>query len=636
MEQTLIFTDTEKCIGCNRCITGCPIPEANYAENINGENKIHINSKYCISCGHCIEICKWNVRDYLDDTEIFFKDLKEGKQISVVVAPSVRTNFLGNYKNLLGFLKQKGVNIIYDTSFGAEVTVWAYLKYINQNSSKGTIAQPCPAVVNYIEKYRPELIEKLAPVHSPMMCAAVFMKDYEKIADDIAFISPCIAKKIEIEDENTKGYVKYNVTFKKLLEYLDQNNINLDSYENVDFDDLGYGLGSIFPMPGGLRKNVEYHVPDAWVKQIEGQLNAYHYLDQYQERVSTNKPLPLLVDILNCDKGCNFGTGTINEASLDDIDYVMQKETEHVKGQENGIWKKRYKLFDFFDKKLDLNSFKRNYTNKKIERKEVSSKELGEVFKKLHKYTKQEKAIDCRACGYDSCKEMAKAIFLENNNESNCVIYAKKMVEEERKELQNSNIKIQDMVDELQILSEEREQKSKILKGHVEEIHASLHELGTANEENVQDIDKINIQTNDIFNVATDLKKYIENINENLKDYLQSTSAISKISDDINLLSLNASIESARAGEQGRGFAVVAQEIGKLADQSKGYTNIIVDNNTKIIPVLKRINDVSEHLDERIQIIKSAVNNIVGSIQETSAGTEQIFNLTDNLIDQNK
>ena len=133
----------------------------------------------CIVCGNCLEACMHDARDYYDDTNKFFYDLKNGKSISLIVAPSIRTNFIHDYKNLFGYFKNLGVNFIYDTSYGADITTWAYLKYIKERKLTGTISQPCPAVVNYIEKYKPELLEKLAPVHSPMMCTAIYMRKYK-------------------------------------------------------------------------------------------------------------------------------------------------------------------------------------------------------------------------------------------------------------------------------------------------------------------------------------------------------------------------------------------------------------------------------------------------------------------------
>ena len=113
-----------------------------------------------------------------------------------------------------------GVNRIISVSFGADITTWGYVKYISEHHFTGGISQPCPAVVSYIEHYVPELIPSLVPVQSPLMCAAIYAKKYEKITDRLAFISPCIAKKDEIMDENNKGYVSYNITFDHLMDYV--------------------------------------------------------------------------------------------------------------------------------------------------------------------------------------------------------------------------------------------------------------------------------------------------------------------------------------------------------------------------------------------------------------------------------
>lgn len=136
--------------------------------------------------------------------------------------------------------------------FGADITTWGYLKYITEHNFTGGISQPCPAVVTYVEKYIPELIPRLVPVHSPMMCTAIYMKKYMQVSDAIAFISPCIAKKLEITDKNCEGYVSYNVTFEKLMQVIGKEYESCEPYT----DELEYGLGALYPMPGGLRENV--------------------------------------------------------------------------------------------------------------------------------------------------------------------------------------------------------------------------------------------------------------------------------------------------------------------------------------------------------------------------------------------
>jgi iron only hydrogenase large subunit-like protein len=86
------------------------------------------------------------------------------------------------------------------------------LKAIQEKGIATMIAQPCPVIVSYIQKHKTNLIPYLAPIQSPAMCAAIYLRKYKNVGDDLAFLSPCIGKKIEFTDPNTFGYIKYNVT----------------------------------------------------------------------------------------------------------------------------------------------------------------------------------------------------------------------------------------------------------------------------------------------------------------------------------------------------------------------------------------------------------------------------------------
>ena len=126
---------------------------------------------------------------------------------------------------LLQWLRKQGKVSIYDVGFGADICTWGYLNYILKYNFIGGISQPCPAVVRYIENYTPELIPKLFPVQSPLMCGAIYVRKVLGLQDKLCFISPCIAKKLEIDDPNNKGLVQYNVTFNHLMKYVKEHNI---------------------------------------------------------------------------------------------------------------------------------------------------------------------------------------------------------------------------------------------------------------------------------------------------------------------------------------------------------------------------------------------------------------------------
>ena len=143
----LIGVNEERCIGCNACIRVCPSPEANSVKILeNGKAVTAINSDKCIACGECIKVCKAKARDYDDDIDKFFKDLKERK-IIVIAHPSIKTAFPGTWQAVLKWFKQNGADGVYDGSYGADICTWGYVRAIEQGNAKNVISSHCPAVV---------------------------------------------------------------------------------------------------------------------------------------------------------------------------------------------------------------------------------------------------------------------------------------------------------------------------------------------------------------------------------------------------------------------------------------------------------------------------------------------------------
>ena len=632
----LIYAN-DNCTGCNKCVRDCPVLIANVATDAG---KVTVDSEKCIACGACFDACEHNAREYQDDTKSFFTALEAGKKISVILAPAFLANYPHEYKKVLGYLKEKGVNHIYSVSFGADITTWGYLKYITEHQFLGGISQPCPAVVNYVEKYIPELLPKMMPIHSPMMCMAIYIKKYLKCDDELAFISPCIAKKTEITDPNCYGYVKYNVTFKKLFETIGNKYQGCKEYE----DELEYGMGALYPMPGGLRENVEHFLgKEQVVRQVEGEKEAYRYLHEYLERIKKNKRQPFMVDILNCSKGCIYGTATELERNTDDVMLTlsdMRNKTANAGADaKRGLFGKKTKNGSPWDESvpekdrlvnlmkafedLDINDFVRKYTNKSVEIKEPAEHEMQEIFASMNKTDAASQKMNCESCGYSSCRNMARAIYNGVNVKENCVHYVKSVAENEKEKIQN-------LMEEEQKKQEIHNQKLADITEQFVSLSENIDQLGDANETSANEATTLAQHIQEISNFCQELNSSLATMSDFINIYKASNEDISSIAGQTNLLSLNASIEAARAGEAGRGFAVVASEIRELSDSTK---KLIVENNAKAEEIIPKINASIDSIKDLIENINEKVATIAATSEEISSQTSCVQSMADELRD---
>lgn len=637
-QKGLVFTN-EKCIGCNKCISVCPVITANRAIKAeDGSQRIEVDGEKCIACGACFDACEHHARDFIDDTEDFFAALAAGERISVLWAPAFAANYPNEYQQILGGLKKLGVNRIISVSFGADITTWGYIKYITEHNFKGGISQPCPAIVNYIEHYIPELIPKLVPIQSPLMCAAIYAKKYLKLTDKLAFISPCIAKRDEIRDPKNKDYVSYNVTFDHLAKYAKAHGIKATPVKN----EIEYGLGSIYPMPGGLKENVYWFCgEEVFIRQIEGEKHAYHFLEQYKDRVLGGKQLPFMVDALNCAQGCIYGTGVEEEKTkTEDVLYELAAIKEASKSKrKSSAWarnatpQQRLRNLNKQFAHLDIRDFIREYTDKskgnEVQRPNAS--ELNDIFLDMNKTRKELQTINCSACGYNTCTDMATAIYNGSNNKESCVHYIKSVVEEENK-------RIQEISNAMEQKNEEILQKNEFIAGMVAEaneqfntLNLSIGEMLDGNNNSAEESTSISMAMADVIDFCDDMKKSFEEINELLTQLGGNNENITKVASKTNLLSLNASIEAARAGEIGKGFAVVAQEIKTLSDVSKHAADDSNKNKECIVSAMNRLMENSQNLMKVVDDVNERINNLAASTEEIAASTTIIGEVASDL-----
>lgn len=636
----LVFTN-DNCIGCNKCIRACSCLGACVAKNENGKTFIEVDPVKCVACGACIDACEHQAREFSDDTERFFADLAKGEKISVLVAPAFKANYPKEYESLLGGLKKLGVNRIISISFGADITTWGYLNYVQQNDFVGGISQPCPAIVRYIEQYLPELLPKLFPVHSPMMCGAIYVKKYMGVTDKLAFISPCIAKKNEIDDPNCGGYVSYNVTFDHLMQYAREHNVS----GTLASDEIEYGLGSIYPMPGGLKENVYWFLgDDVYIRQVEGEKHVYHYLKEHASDIASGKNKELFIDALNCSAGCLYGTAVEeSHAVTDDALYeVHQIQQECKKNSKNSAWSKkltpeqRLKQLNKQFKKLDLNDFIRHYTDRSetCDHTVPNAKELELIYQDMNKLTQESRCINCTCCGYETCEDMATAIYNGFSYKENCIHYLKDSAESEKAKAMELSSEIQNEKETILLQKETTEETLTRVNELFATLYKTVDSVASGNESTTNETTGISSDIMEVSNFCERLNIAMRQIEALIKELGENNEEVVSIASQTNLLALNASIEAARAGEAGRGFAVVADEINQLAASSKETANKSSESQERVIQSVHKILTETQNLMQIVAGVNDRTQKLVASTEEISASSETIRTTADQVKEE--
>ncbi|MEH6924342.1 methyl-accepting chemotaxis protein [Bacillus altitudinis] len=138
------------------------------------------------------------------------------------------------------------------------------------------------------------------------------------------------------------------------------------------------------------------------------------------------------------------------------------------------------------------------------------------------------------------------------------------------------------------------------------------------------------------------IRSGIEQLSTKVQDISQITDTIESISNETNLLALNASIEAARAGEHGKGFSVVASEVRNLAEQTKQSAvqiqqmiQGIKEETTATAGMMSKTMDRFAELDEAVHATEQEFNSISTSISQTIVETNAMAKELNTLLEQN-
>jgi len=428
-DLSLVSTIRERCRVCYTCVRECPAK----AIRIAGGQAEVIPSR-CIGCGSCVLVCSQGAKRVLSSVEAVQGLLRSGASVAACVAPSFPAE-IGDraVRHMVGALRKLGFSLVCEVAFGADLVARAYRDLLAQRPHESFIATACPAIVNFVERYHPDLMPHLAPIASPMLATARALRARYGADTKIVFIGPCIAKKGEAATLSGPDRVDAVLTFRELRDMLGSAGIASGEVASSEFDPPRAGLGGVFPLPRGSLQTagIDEDLTSSEVVSADGRSAFPEALQEF----SGGQLNVHLLELLCCRGGCVMGAGM----SVDLPPFARRAHiSRHVQSQRASFDRAAWSVE--MDQLRDL-PLGRSFQTASQNMPTPSADELRTIMIEMGKLGPDDE-LNCGACGYDTCRAHAVAIFRGLAEDEMCLPYTIERLKKTVQKLDFSNTKL--------------------------------------------------------------------------------------------------------------------------------------------------------------------------------------------------
>lgn len=409
-----IITYKERCRTCYSCVRSCPVKaikvDGGYAEIIY---------ERCIGCGNCLN-CPQKAKAVVDRIVMTQELLASGDPVVAVLGCSFPA-FFHKFTpgQLVAGLKSLGFREVHEGAYGARMIAPLYADQIAA-TDRPLISSHCPAVVDLIERHFPKLVPNLMPVVSPMVAMGRFIKQTLGSQVKVVYLSTCIAAKFEIQSPEVASDVDLVLTYAEIELFFRRRGIDPGRLSEAAFDGINPEHGRMFTLTDGPLRALEIPTDflDTETVTAEGES---HTLEIVRD-LAAGRITPRYVDVRFCDGGCVDGPGKNRELTH------VYKRNLIINYSKNSIPYRTAAHYRTAPPPLQLvQSFK----DKALKLPSPKPEDVRKILNATAKFSQGDE-LNCRACGYATCREHAVAVFQGLADIGMCLPYNLRKMEEDR------------------------------------------------------------------------------------------------------------------------------------------------------------------------------------------------------------